>query len=732
MTTYQRQRGIRRLKDGSPDLEKPATILYENKEFQQYTEDILRPGGLELTGKALDIAAFPAGSRLLDIGCGCGKSVEFLAADCGMEAWGIDISEELISRAKARNSSLNVQVGSAYDLPYTDSFMDGALMECVFTLLEDKPLALEQIRRVLAPGGKLIISDLYIRENARAFARLPMVTCLNGMTSRDGVCEEVAGAGFKLKAWYDETPVYQGFLAGLIMNYGSMSAFWESLLGSCDKVCTVQKNLRDVKIGYYLSVWEKEPAERAMREDNGARERKPGKVIRETASVCPVCLERVSAQKTACGDHIYLEKVCPEHGAFKSLVWEGKPRYQVWLREEENTKPATCDTGTERGCPYDCGLCPQHEQQACCVLIELTQRCNQHCRFCYADAGRQLAEMNLEEINSLYDFLLERSPGRPFNIQLSGGEPTLREDLAEIIRLGKAKGFPYIQVNSNGKLLAADPAYAQNLAAAGLDSVFLQFDGTSDEIYREIRCEALMDIKRQAIRHCGQAGIGVVLVMTVVPGINDGEIGAIVDFLLANLPAVRGIHFQPVSYFGRFPAEPTDKMRYTIPRLLRDLEDQTRGRLRTGNFIPLLTGHSLCSFHGSFLVMPDGQISALSAAPDKSCCSCRQDAIIGARNYIGRKWGKRTEATGCGSNGGGGENDDTNCDGFEMFLRQVHEKGFSITAMAFQDAWNIDLERLQKCRVHVATPTHRLIPFCAYNLTDREGRSLYGRHIIQE
>ncbi|EQB22717.1 Molybdenum cofactor biosynthesis protein MoaA [Dehalobacter sp. UNSWDHB] len=468
-----------------------------------------------------------------------------------------------------------------------------------------------------------------------------------------------------------------------------------------------------------------------MNESNERKARR--KVLKETVSVCPVCLERIPAQKTAYGDNIYLEKTCPEHGDFKSLVWEGKPRYQVWLRQEDNTKPVICDTETERGCPYDCGICPQHEQQACCVLIELTQRCNQNCRFCFADAGHALAEMSLEEISSLYDSLLERSPGRPFNIQLSGGEPTLRKDLAEIIRLGKEKGFPYIQVNSNGKLLAADPAYAQSLAAAGLDCVFLQFDGTDDDVYREIRSEPLLAVKKQAIKNCGQAGVSVVLVVTVVPGVNDGQIGTIVDFLLANLPAVRGIHFQPVSYFGRFPNEPSDEMRYTIPKLLRDLEDQTQGRLRTANFIPLATGHSLCSFHGTFQLNPDGQIAAISTPPEKACCSCGQDAIIGARNYLGRKWGARTgNALGGSKNDGdsgvGSEHGEPAFDDWDLFIKQIHENGFNITAMAFQDVWNIDLERLHKCRVHVATPTYKLIPFCAYNLTDQEGRSLYGRY----
>lgn len=235
-----------------------TTVLYENEEFQQYTQEALRPGGLELTAKALGLAAFPPGSRVLDIGCGCGTTVEYLTATCGLEALGIDISAELIAKAKARNSTLDVRVGSVYDLPYADNSMDGVLMECVFTLFDNKPLALEQIRRTLVPGGKLIISDLYIRENAQAFARLPMVTCINGITSRDVVCADVAGAGFKLNEWHDETAVYKGFLAGLIMNYGSISAFWESLLGSCDKACTVQQHIKDVKIGYYLSIWEKE------------------------------------------------------------------------------------------------------------------------------------------------------------------------------------------------------------------------------------------------------------------------------------------------------------------------------------------------------------------------------------------------------------------------------------------------------------------------------------------
>ncbi|UWG95683.1 class I SAM-dependent methyltransferase [Dehalobacter sp. DCM] len=231
--------------------------LYEDEQFQMAAEDTLRPGGLELTRKAMGIAGFPVDSRILDIGCGCGKTVELLIKDYGMQAMGIDISEKLIQKAKSQNNALEVQVGDVYDLPYADQSLNGIFCECTFSLFADKPLALAQINRVLLPGGKLIVSDLYLREKTGECSGLPMITSVDGIATRDVLLTEFTAAGFKLDAWQDETTVYKEFIAGLIMKYGSLSLFWESILGTCEKAYSVKESMKTAKIGYCLSVWEK-------------------------------------------------------------------------------------------------------------------------------------------------------------------------------------------------------------------------------------------------------------------------------------------------------------------------------------------------------------------------------------------------------------------------------------------------------------------------------------------
>ena len=238
-------------------MNEDAVRLYENEEFQVAAHDALRPGGLDLTKKAMEIAGFAGRSRILDVGSGCGKTVEYLGKVLDMQAMGIDNSKKLAAKAKRLNSTLEVMVGDVCRLPYADCSIDGVLCECVFNLLDDKPLALAQINRVLKPGGKLIISDLYLREKTGVFPGLPLATCINGITARETVIEGITAAGFRLIAWQDETRVYKEFVAGLIMKYGSMSVFWESLVDSCEKARAIESDLRNVKIGYYLSIWKK-------------------------------------------------------------------------------------------------------------------------------------------------------------------------------------------------------------------------------------------------------------------------------------------------------------------------------------------------------------------------------------------------------------------------------------------------------------------------------------------
>ena len=266
--------------------------------------------------------------------------------------------------------------------------------------------------------------------------------------------------------------------------------------------------------------------------------------IGKTLSVCPVCLTKIPAKKVVGADgNIYMEKHCWEHGSFKTLIWEGDlESYLGWTAMDAGGKVTPVRAApVEKGCPYDCGLCQNHERDGCCVLLELTNRCNLKCPVCFASAGEQKPfDLSLEEIGKQYDLLMER--GGPFNIQLSGGEPTMRDDLDKIIVLGKEKGFTFFQLNTNGIRIAQEAGYAEHLVKAGVSVVFLQFDGLDDEIYRTLRGAPLTETKIKAIDNCKKAGLPVVLVPTVAPGVNDHALGEILRFALDRAPHIRG-HF---------------------------------------------------------------------------------------------------------------------------------------------------------------------------------------------
>lgn len=292
------------------------------------------------------------------------------------------------------------------------------------------------------------------------------------------------------------------------------------------------------------------------------------RILAETESVCPECLQRIPARRVQRGDDVYLVKRCETHGTFEVIVWRGEPAHSAWVRPKTPTAPEHPLTPVEQGCPFDCGLCPEHRQQTCTALLEVTQRCNLHCAFCFAaqfdgaaETGQVSPDPDLATLEGWYRGLLRASG--PCNVQLSGGEPTLRDDLPAIVALGRELGFDFIQVNTNGLRFAHDPDYVAALKTAGLASVFLQFDGAEDTIYRRLRGRPLLAEKEAALAACAAHGLGVILVPTLVPGVNVHAIGDIVRFGLAHAPTVRGVHFQPVSYFGRYPTPPTDEDRIT-------------------------------------------------------------------------------------------------------------------------------------------------------------------------
>jgi uncharacterized radical SAM superfamily Fe-S cluster-containing enzyme len=425
---------------------------------------------------------------------------------------------------------------------------------------------------------------------------------------------------------------------------------------------------------------------------------------RKTFSICPECHRRIPALLQQGEDGWWrLRKSCDWHGEFSSVVWRGEPHRELWtggqavLRREDVAQ-----------CPDACGLCAGHQQGTCCVLLEVTRRCDLACRFCFAEAGdadgKPSADPPLDRVTEWIADIVRR--GNTF-LQLSGGEPCMRDDLPDIVRRAKDLGCTYVQLNSNGLRLAEDEAFADALAEAGLSFVFLQFDGLDDAVYVALRGRPLLEQKLRTIERCGRRNIGVTLVPTLVPGVNDGAVGDILRFAVERSPLVRGVHLQPVSYFGRYPkgggAGPDDRQRLTLPEVYQAIFAQAGELVPADSIAPSRCDHPACGFHGGYIVTPEG-LRALTPKEPPECCS--GSAAERNRHFVGSRW--QRSQSGC-------------CDGSEPcdlatldgFLNRARSHAFTISAMAFQDAWTLDLERLRRCSLHVYDQG-RVVPFCSH------------------
>ena len=435
-----------------------------------------------------------------------------------------------------------------------------------------------------------------------------------------------------------------------------------------------------------------------------------------TTSVCPVCLRALPARLTedAAGD-VYLERSCPEHGDFRELVWEGFADLGQWKDHGGITTDEATISLPPNACPGGCETCTSHLTRPCCVLLEVTQRCDLGCPVCFAQTGGVGAgdEPTLEEVTSWYDTILARAGHA--NIQLSGGEPTLRDDLPQIITLGRERGFSFFQINTNGLRLATESGYARTLKDAGASCVFLQFDGVTDDAYRTLRGRPLLTEKRCAIEACEQAGLPVVLVPTVALGVNDDQLGDIVHFAMRHAPTVRGIHIQPLARFGRVDAT-LPGGRLTIPGVLAALDYQTGGMVSIDHFQGGSAESPDCSFSASYRIGPGGALTHLPASHPLCCGPATEpDRVQRARTANSLRWGTDLASLDVPAEEGS----------LDAFLQESRRNAFSITGMAFMDADTLDLVRLRRCYLFIVSRRGALVPFCAYNLTSRDGCSLY-------
>ena len=444
-------------------------------------------------------------------------------------------------------------------------------------------------------------------------------------------------------------------------------------------------------------------------------------ILPATQSLCPECLSVIPARRIEENGNVYLVKTCPEHGDFKVIIWrQNAQHYLDWAKGSERGSGAIRNyTTINKGCPYDCGLCPDHRTRACATVIEVTQNCNLACPVCFAGAEKkQSPDPSVDIVRSMYQAILDGVG--ICTIQLSGGEPTLRDDLPEIAALGREIGFKHILINTNGIRIAQDLDYLQRLKDSGAGTIYLQFDGVSDDVYRTIRGQNLIDIKTRALANCALVNIGVVLVPTVIPGINDGQLGEIIQFAKEWITIVKGVHFQPVSYLGRYPQTPEDYDRITIPEIITKLETQTRGELKIKDFQPRQVEESHCGFSGIFILTEEGKLLALTGNSKKGADKRKPTGEIpeeSTRRFMAQHW----QIDDCCCQTGGGND----------FLDQLLHNNITISGMPFQDVWNIDLERLRSCCIHVVTPDRRIIPFCAYYLTNTTGQRLFSSNLIE-
>jgi len=233
--------------------------LYESPVLQAVTGPALRPGGLELTRRALAFCDLPAGSRVADIGCGAGVTVHYLRRHCRLKAFGLDRSSGMIGQARQLNPKLPLIQGKATCLPFGDRRLSAVVCECVLSLVEDADAAWREFYRVLVPDGLLLLADVYARspDHAGGLTSLPVTCCLNGAKSRDELVNRMQRSGFTRRVWDVHSDALRRLAAQLVFACGSLQAFW----GATDARASVNAYppaAHRTRPGYFLAVARKE------------------------------------------------------------------------------------------------------------------------------------------------------------------------------------------------------------------------------------------------------------------------------------------------------------------------------------------------------------------------------------------------------------------------------------------------------------------------------------------
>lgn len=438
-----------------------------------------------------------------------------------------------------------------------------------------------------------------------------------------------------------------------------------------------------------------------------------------TRSICPQCRRVIDAHVLLRDGKVYMRKRCPDHGSFEGLVYEDAQAYTSSTKfNKPGTIPLQFTTEIEHGCPHDCGLCPDHQQHACLGIIEVNSAYNMDCPLCFADAGSGF-NLTLKEVEGILDHFVE-TEGDPEVVQFSGGEPSIHPEIIPMLTAAFERGIPNVMLNTNGKRIAHDDEFLEQLAELRT-AIYFQFDGFDAETYRIIRGEAdILDEKLLALDRLAQIECPVVLVPAIERGVNEHEVAAIVNFALQH-PAVLGINFQPAFQAGRY--DDHDPMhRITNPYVIELIASQTEGMFTKDDFIPVPCCFPTCnSVTYAYLdkdevvplprilnvddyldyitnrVLPNPFGTELRAALEGLWSS----SVVLGSNKAARQFALSCAA--CGLLGG------------EFDLSGLMEHMFMIMLQDFMDPWTFNQKNLMKCCKEILLPDGKQIPFCAYN-----------------
>jgi uncharacterized radical SAM superfamily Fe-S cluster-containing enzyme len=439
-------------------------------------------------------------------------------------------------------------------------------------------------------------------------------------------------------------------------------------------------------------------------------------------TVCSVCFRKLEGKIVFENDNVFLLKRCPEHGAERVLIADDVDYYrrcrEVFIKRPE--MPLVYNTPVKWGCPYDCGLCTDHEQHSCLSLVEVTDSCNLRCPVCYANSGpERLQHRPLALIEKMFDAVV-RNEGRPDVVQISGGEPTLHPDFFEILELAKARPIQHLMINTNGVRIAHDEDFVRRLSESTPSvEIYLQFDSFERAALMDLRGADLRSVRERALEHLNKYNISTTLVVTLRKGLNDGEIGKIIDFALTQ-PCVRGVTLQPIQDAGRLEKFDPAKDRLTLTEVRRKILEQT-SVFRAEDVIPVPCHPD--SLAMAYALKIDGKIVPLTSLIDS-------DVLInGARNTI--VYESDTAIRDClfklFATNHSPESGATSLRDLLCCLPRVqapdnlgYRNIFRVLIVQFLDAHAFDVRSVKKTCIHIVHPDGRLIPFDTYNLFYRD------------